>query len=175
MMGITILDIIFGVIVTLCFVRGLMRGLTGEIGGLVGLFAAFVTARHFQGALEPYVAHVLSDRNLVSAVAYGVIFAGTMIGVGLVFAVIRRFMQMTFTSWIDSVLGGVVGIGKGFLFLCIIFYLMTVFAPDVAALRTAKSTPVLRSATDQLRGFLPAMFPHNLLPHSLSSRIPGRL
>jgi membrane protein required for colicin V production len=170
MLEINLLDIAVILVLLICLLRGALRGLTGEVAGLVGLLAAFVLARQFQGALEPYLGRFIADTRIAGIVAYGVVFFATMLFVHLLFALIKQFINMAFSSWLDRLLGAFAGVGKGLLVLSVAFYLAMIFVPNAALVRTAKSTPLFYSMTDYLRNFLPSVFPHNL-----PIRIPGRI
>ena len=170
MLEINLLDVAVIIVLLICFVRGAFRGLTGEVAGLVALFAGFIMARQFQSALEPYLEGFIADPRIAGIVAYGAVFLGTMFFVHLIFMLIKQFINMVFSSWLDRLLGAFAGVGKGLLILSFAFYLAMVFVPNTTLVQTAKSTPFFYSMTDYLRNILPSVFPQNL-----PIRFPGHI
>ena len=162
MLEINLLDIGVVIILLVCLVRGLMRGLTREVGGLLGVIGGFALARYFQASLEPTMQSLFSDKDVAGIVSFLLIFLLTIVVVSLLVFALRKFMTITLTLWIDHLLGGIAGIAKALLVLTIIFYLMRGFFPTLSLIENAQATPFFNSLADYLRAFIPDVFNHRL-------------
>lgn len=163
MPDINMLDVAVAVTLLAYLIRGLMRGFTGEVAGLVGIVLAFVVARHFQSDIEPLVGKFFSDRRMTSGAAYALVFCGVLVLNTIVFALIRKFLNMTFASWIDTVAGGVTGTVKGLLLWTVLFFFALEFLSGTELVKTAKVAPFFKSMAGHLRDYLPSVFPYNLI------------
>lgn len=170
MLEINLLDIGVGVVLLIFLARGLMRGLTREVGGLVGFIGGFALARHFQAILQPSMEPLFGDKDVAGVAAFVLIFILTFILVALLVFALRRFMSITLTLWVDHFLGGIAGLAKGLLILTFLFFLAQGFLPRTQLVENAQSTPIFHSLSDYLRGFLPDAF-----TLKLPARFPIRL
>ena len=162
MLEINLLDVAVIVILLSFLARGLMRGLTREVAGLVGVVGGFALARHFQPSLEPSLRTIFADRNVAGVMAYVLIFVCSVTVVLIAAVLLRRFMSLTLTSWVDHLLGAGAGLAKGLVVLSVIFFLIQGFFPNLPLVNNAVATPFFHSMTDYLRNFLPDSFTHNL-------------
>ena len=154
--SINFLDAGLCVVFVLFTVRGLLRGMLRELAGLVGLFLGFILAGRFYPQLAPHLGSVISSPNIASTVAYALIFIGTMILVSLVAVLLHRFMTMTFTGWLDHLLGGAVGAAKGFFLCAVALAIMERLVPESPFLTESALAPHVAKATTLVRGYLPA-------------------
>ena len=137
MTSINILDLGIGVLATLFLIRGLLRGFVHEVAGLVGIFLGLFLAGRFYPQLMPQFAGVIENARWAACLSYIAIFALTLVFVAICAALIKRFMALTFTTWLDSLLGALVGFLKGVFVCAIILALMQQFVPDSPFLRHA--------------------------------------
>lgn len=138
--------------------RGLVRGLTREITGVVGVVGGLALARHFQHKVQPSMEPLFSDPDIAGIAAFALILIVALAMTSLLAAGLRKVMNTTMTSWVDHVLGGLGGLAKGVLLACLLFFMLQGFFPDLAVVREAKTTPLLHDMLDYLRNFLPAAF-----------------
>ncbi len=136
--------------------RGLMRGLVQEVAGLVGIILAFALASQFQARVQPTVTRFFGNSEWSAVIAYVLVFAAVLAVVALAAALLRKFMAVTFTSWIDRILGSVVGAAKGLIVTTVIFYLLLRFLPDAPVVKDAQTAALFKSMSEYLRNFLPA-------------------
>jgi len=153
--SINILDLGLGVLVVLFLVRGLLRGLVREVAGLVAIFLGLVLAGRFYPQLMPQFAGVIESSRWTAGLSYGAIFALTLIIVAVCTALIKRFMAMTFTAWLDNLLGALVGLLKGVFVCALLLALMQRFVPDSPFLKNA----VLPGYIDVLVAFARSLLP----------------
>ena len=162
MLEINLLDVAVVIFLLFFLGRGLMRGLTREVGGLVGIAGGLALARHFQHKVQPSMEPLFSDPNVAAVMAFVLIFVFTIVVVTFLSVALRRFMNMTMTSWIDHFLGALGGLAKGLLLASVFFFLVQGFFPDFPLVKSAQSTPFFNSMIDYLRNFLPAAFTYKL-------------
>lgn len=162
MLEINILDIAVAVVLLVFLGRGLVRGLTREVTGLLGVVGGFLLARKFQYAVQPYFEPLTDDPNISGIAAFVVILTCTMLTAALLGAALRKFMSVTLTSWVDYILGALAGFAKGLLIVCLIFFLVQGFLPELAIVKTARSTPLINALIEYIRGLLPAAFTYKL-------------
>ena len=155
MTSITILDLGLGILVVLFLVRGLLRGLVREVAGLVGIFLGLFLAGRFYPLLMPQFVGIIESSRWAAGLSYGAIFVLTLIVVAVCAAIIKRFMVLTFTAWLDNLLGALVGLLKGVLVCAIIVALMERFVPDSPFLKGA----VLPGYIDVLVAFARSLLP----------------
>ena len=108
-MNFNLLDAGFGILILLFLVRGLLRGLVQEIAGFVGIFLGFFLAGRFYPQVAPQFAGIIENPDWAAGVSYGLLFATALLLVALAAAIFRKFLNITFTSWLDYLLGAVVG------------------------------------------------------------------
>ena len=162
MLEINLLDIGVAVILLVFLGRGLMRGLTREVGGLVGVIGGFALASHFQARLQPSMETLFSNNDVAGVVAFLLIMLLTFIVVALAVFALRKFMSITLTLWIDHLLGAIAGLAKGLLVLTLVFFLIQGFFPSIRLVENAQATPLFNSLADYMRGFLPDAFTFRL-------------
>lgn len=162
MLEINLLDIGVAVVLLVFLGRGLMRGLTREVGGLVGVIGGFALASHFQARLQPFMKTLFPDKDVAGVMAFLLIFILTFIVVALAVFALRKFMSVTLTLWIDHLLGAVTGLAKGLLILTLVFFLIQGFFPNIQMVENAQATPLFQSLADYMRGFLPDVFTFRL-------------
>ena len=156
-MNFAILDIVFGSLLALFLVRGLLRGLIKEVAGLVGMLLGFFLATRFYAVVVPYTAQFINDTNAQVVVSYLAVFMGVLVAVALVAHLLQKFTELTFTSWLNHLLGGVAGAAKGGLICSLVLTLLHRFAGDSPLV----SKSFLAGHIDQIasfaKTFLPAM------------------
>lgn len=129
-MSVSVLDIGLGILILLFFVRGMLRGLINEVAGFVGILLGLFLAGRFYPQLVPQLSNMIASPKTAAGVSYAIIFIATLIVVALCATIVRRFMTLTFTTWLDSLLGAAVGTAKGIFICAIVLALMHRFAPD---------------------------------------------
>ena len=157
-MNFNLLDAGFGILILLFLVRGLLRGLVQEIAGFVGIFLGFFLAGRYYTLVTPQFKGIIDNPDWAAGAAYALIFAVVLLLVALAAAIFRKFLNLTFTSWLDYLLGAVVGAAKGLL----------VCAIGLAILkRLVPKSPFL--AQSVLAGYFSALgdFANSLLPSFL--------
>jgi uncharacterized membrane protein required for colicin V production len=156
-------DIVIGIILLFTTLRGVKRGLIGEVTGMValafgisaavaygGTFDDFVRAH---GHLGPVPAHVVG-MLLYAALAYAIVYAlGTALG---------SIARLPVLNLLNAILGAVAGFVKGAIYAWGILYVALLFplADDIRADLHRSQLVAMLEAPDgwfdtQLRGRLP--------------------
>lgn len=155
-MSFSVLDIGLGILILLFLVRGLLRGLVQEIAGFLGLFLGLFVAGRYYTQLAPQFSGIINSPKMAAGISYALIFIAVLIVVALGATVVRRFMDLTFTAWIDNILGGIIGAVKG-VFVCAIgLAIMQRFVPDSPFLKHSVLAPYIDSLIVFARSLLPA-------------------
>jgi membrane protein required for colicin V production len=149
-------DLGIGILILLFLVRGLLRGCVHEVAGLVGIFLGLFLAGRYYPLLMPQFAGVIESSRWVAGLSYGAIFILTLIFVAICAAIIKRFAALTFTAWLDSLLGALVGFLKGVFVCAIILVLMQRFVPDSPFLKEAVLPEYIDIFVSIARVLLPA-------------------
>ena len=162
MLEINLLDVGIVIILLVFLIRGFMRGLTLEVGGLLAVICGFALARHFQPSLESPIQALFPNKDIAGLAAFLLIFLLAVVAVSLLVFALRKFMTITLTSWIDRLLGGIAGIAKALLVPTVLFYLVRGFLPNLTLIENAQATPLFNSLADYLRAFIPNVFTYRL-------------
>ncbi|MCL2123997.1 MAG: CvpA family protein [Desulfovibrionaceae bacterium] len=158
MLQVNILDIGTVLLLAVFSIRGLIRGLVREIVGLAGLVLAFFIAGNFQANIQPYVAQLYDSPEWTGIIAYVFVFLSVLLCVALLAAILHKFLAVSFTHWLDHLLGAVIAFAKGVLIAAVIFYLLHRFLPKAPALVNSDCAPYFTTVIDYLHNFLPAAF-----------------
>ena len=153
-MGQDIFDLV--IIVSLVFftLRGVRAGLVGEVAGLASLVGGFWAARTFHGLVSPHLTFIAAS-GWRTPVAYAVVFAGVMFGVGLVARLLKKLVAFSFATWADRLAGGVFGLAKGVLIWALLLIVAEKLFLNDAFLRDSRVMPYFQALVRQLRAWLP--------------------
>lgn len=158
MLEINFLDIGIILFLLVFMARGFMRGLVQEVAGLVGIILAFALARRFQNQMHDILSQLFGNEEWTYLLSYTVIFILVMGGMALVATGIRRLIAITFTAWLDRILGGVLGFAKGLLLATAVFYIVRRVLPGSALIENSQLAPILDAMIRYLENFLPSSF-----------------
>lgn len=153
-MGQDIFDLV--IILTLVFftLRGAGVGLVGEVAGVVSLVGGFWAARAWHGLVSPHLAFITSEGWRTLA-AYGLVFVGVMLGVGLVARLLRKAVALSFASWADRLAGAFFGLAKGVLIWALVLIVAEKLFQNDAFMRDSRVMPYFHALVAQLRAWLP--------------------
>lgn len=146
-----------GLLVILAFtgVRGFARGLVDEVAGFIGIIAGIYLASHFYKSAMPALSGFIHDHTWQAIVAWALIFVAALFVVAFIANTMRKFFQATSTTFVNQILGCLVGLAKG-LFLCaVLLGLMDAFIPDAAVLHNSAIAPYLQKIIALIRSQLP--------------------
>ncbi|MFZ7127336.1 MAG: CvpA family protein [Desulfobacterales bacterium] len=132
------LDIIIGVILVYCLVRGIFRGLIEEVSSIIGVLGGFYGAFTYYPEAARLLGRWISNDAYANIVGFLIIFALVVILVGILGIVIKYLMNIASLGWADRILGAGAGALKGILIVSVLLVALTTFLP--------KGAPVIRES-----------------------------
>lgn len=135
------LDIILICIVAIFLIRGFFRGLVQEVMSLAAVVLAIFLASNYQHILVPHLELYINSEITVNALAYVLIFFGTIIVFWLLAKAIRTMLDISLLGWIDRLAGGVFGVIEGVLITLILLMFLQSFAPDSSWIKESQIAP----------------------------------
>ena len=116
-MPVTLLDVILGAILALCFILGFWNGLTKQLATILGIVAGVVVAArlapHFA---ETVTSKVIADPNGARIAAYLILFVGAVLVVWIAGRIVRALIKKAELGFADRVWGAGFGLLKGVVF-----------------------------------------------------------
>ncbi len=122
-------DIAIIVIVSFCLIRGLFKGLIGEVSGIIGVMAGFYGAYTYYPLITPYAKDWIETPGLRNIIAFFLLFCLILIVIGVISMLIRKFLNLVFLGWVDRTFGLIFGAAKGLLIVSVLFIMITSFVP----------------------------------------------
>jgi membrane protein required for colicin V production len=127
-------DIVVIVIVSFCLIRGLFKGLIGEVSGIIGVIAGFYGAYTYYPMIAVYAKEWIENPGIRNIIAFFVLFCAILIVVGFISMLIRKILNLVFLGWVDRTFGLVFGVAKGILIVSVLFIMITTFLPKNTSL-----------------------------------------
>jgi len=117
-------------VVWLC-IRGFMKGLIIELATLIGIVLGILAAYHFAGDMQ----NILKDfftfsERATRIVSYIIIFVIVWLLVYIIGKILEKTVDLVAMGWLNKLLGAIIGIAKGIVLVCIIFFLIEKFDPS---------------------------------------------
>jgi membrane protein required for colicin V production len=154
-------------IIILSALFSLVRGFVREMLGVAAwLGAAYAALKGYQLAV-PYVASVLSIKNLVIPVAIGIVFIVILIILSIISAWIGGMVRESALSSLDRSLGLVFGAVRGAVILSIGYILLSMFVPQSewpTPVIQARLLPLAFDGANLLAGLPPPGYQPTVLP-----------
>ena len=125
----TAADWIIVVVVLVSTVQAAASGFFQEAFGIAGLVFGYVVAAWQYHRLGAWFGNYLKSPELADSAGFIAIFLLVMILAGLAGRIARWTVKKTGLSFLDRLLGGVLGFARGCLMVAIVLMSMTVFTP----------------------------------------------
>jgi uncharacterized membrane protein required for colicin V production len=110
---VSVADIILTVIGGFFLIRGLFRGITGEVFSLAVSIGGFYCSLTFYAPFAGYLTEKLGTPHLAAtAVSMAAIFLAVFLCCSLLDKIIKKILSVTQLSWMDKICGGVSGLLK---------------------------------------------------------------
>jgi membrane protein required for colicin V production len=122
-------DVIIIVIIAFCLIRGLFKGLIGEVSGIIGVVAGFYGAYTYYPLISVHIEKWVHNPGVRNLSAFFVLFCVILIIVSFISILIRKLLNLVFLGWVDRTFGLVFGAAKGLLIVSVIFIMITHFVP----------------------------------------------
>lgn len=132
------LDIVIGVVLIYCLVRGIFRGLIEEVSSVVGVLGGFYGAFTYYPDAARLLGRWIANTAYASILGFLIIFTLVIVLVGILGIIIKYLMNIASLGWSDRILGSLIGAAKGVLIVSVLLVALTAFLP--------KGTPVLQKS-----------------------------
>ena len=149
------LDLGLLLVMLLFMLRGFFRGVVEELAGLVGVLGGLWCAGRFHMTLGAYLSPWIKDPIWAGMIAFAVIFCVTLLAVAALVSILNKFFSVTFTDWLNHLLGGVVGLAKGLVICAVIVALLQNFLADAPFVASSQVRPHISSLSRALVQMLP--------------------
>lgn len=131
-----IFDIVIAIILIFFLYRGLVKGFSGEIIGLVGLFVSTFCAWKF---LDPavdlvfrYFSHPALDRTVVALICAVAIFFVVEVIFAIIGLILSFLVRVTSLSLTDHFFGLIIGLFKTCALILFVYGIVVTFSPVIS-------------------------------------------
>ncbi|WP_457553165.1 CvpA family protein [Desulfobacula sp.] len=147
-------DIAIIVITSFFLIRGIFKGLIGELSGIIGVMAGFYGAYTYYPLIAVYAEGWIETPGIRNLMAFFFLFCAILIIVGLIAVLIRKLLRLVFLGWLDRILGLVFGAVKGILIVSVMFIMITTFLPGTSILTRSKLSPYVATVSRAMTVFV---------------------
>lgn len=141
-MAINYFDIFVIIALAFFFIKGAYSGFFEEISGIIAIILSVFLLRTYGSTVAGFIGKY-SSSSLNYPFAIIIIVVGCFVGVSLVARILSKIMQVTFTGWINRLLGAIFGIVKGLLLTGIVAFVLSWFLKDDPLVTTSETIPYL--------------------------------
>lgn len=152
-MAINYFDIFVIIVLAFFFIKGAYSGFFEEISGLVAIVLSIFVLRTYGQNVAGFIGQY-SSSSLNYPIAIVVIVVGTFLAVALVAKLLGKIMQVTFTGWINRIVGAMFGLVKGLFLVGIVAFVLSWFLKDDPLVNSSKTIPYLLDFMKQLVDFI---------------------
>jgi membrane protein required for colicin V production len=117
------------VLLGLSMLLSLWRGFIREAASLAGWIAAFIIANTFVGEMASLLSQWIVNVTGRYVAAYAMLFAGTLVLVGVLGKLGTQVVRATGLSLLDRLLGTAFGFARGIIIVLVLVYLLRQLAP----------------------------------------------
>ncbi len=148
-------DIVVIVIISFCLIRGLFKGVIGEMSGIIGVIAGFYGAYTYYPLITVYAEKWIENSGMRNLIAFFFLFCAILVMIGLISVLIRKFLKLVFLGWVDRTFGLVFGAAKGLLIVSVLFIMITTFLPKSSnVLAGSKFSPYIAKVSKAMTVFV---------------------
>jgi len=148
-------DIAVIVIIAFFLIRGLFKGLIGEMSGIIGVVAGFYGAYTYYPLIAVYAEKWVENSGFRNLIAFSLLFCVILSLVSFVSVLIRKFLKLVFLGWVDRTFGLVFGAAKGVLVVSVLFIMITTFLPkNSTVLVSSKFSPYVAEVSKVMTVFV---------------------
>jgi len=134
-------DWIIVVVILMSTVQAAASGFFQEAFGIAGLFVGYVIAAWQYHRLGLWLGNYLKSPELADSAGFLAIFLLVMMLAGIAGRVARWSIKKTGLSFLDRLLGGVLGFARGCLMVAIVLMSITSFTPAARWLTSSELAP----------------------------------
>lgn len=123
------LDIVIAVIVAYCLIRGIFRGLVGELSSIIGVLGGFYGAFTYYPEAAGLLGRWIASPTYRNILGFFAIFCAVLLLVGLAGVVLRYLLRIASLGWTDRFTGAAFGLIKAVLIASVLLVTLTAFLP----------------------------------------------
>lgn len=152
-MAINYFDVFVIIVLAFFFIKGAYSGFFEEISGLVAIVLSVILLRSYSQDVSAFIGqYTASSLNYPASIV--IIVIGTFIVVSIVARLLSKIMQVTFTGWINRLVGAAFGLVKGLFIVGIVAFVLSWFLKDDPLVNDSVTIPYLLDFMKQLVDFV---------------------
>ncbi len=163
-MGLNYIDIIILIIAAVFIFKSFRKGFTGEVFGILAIIVSFALAIKINPHIAPYINKYMQNEKLAVIVCFAGCFIILNIIIRRIGLSIKKFLEMIYLGWLDSLGGAVIGGVKAIL-ICALLLLglrMIPFGGVTGAIKKSKIAPQIEKVSGSFYSALKKGFPREL-------------
>jgi len=148
MKNISVVDSVVLILLGVFFIRSFFRGALKELISLVAIFSAYLTALSLPYVLENVVRVSFGSEWMIKMGSQTVVFIVVWVGVSLVGRLVVHLTGNSSMGIFNRLIGGSIGVGKGVIFLAVVYAVSLSLAPHLIPEEQAgnRALPYIRRA-----------------------------
>lgn len=123
-------DILIIAIVATGFLYGFFKGIISELFAIAGLIIGFLVAMRYSPLLQPSLLHFIKGETAALCLAFILLFLITAAAIITIGTLIKKAIKFIRLSWLDRLIGALVGVVKGVVVVGLISLLIITFVPE---------------------------------------------
>lgn len=123
-------DILIIGVVAAGFLYGFFKGIISELFAIAGLVAGFIVAMKYSFLIQPHLLRFVRGETAAFVVGFLLLFLLTAAAIVMVGILFKKAIKFIHLSWLDRLIGGIVGIIKGVVVVGLISLLIVALVPD---------------------------------------------
>ena len=129
-------DLAILAILCFCSIRGIFIGIIRGLFSLTGVLVGFFGASAFYREVSDSLYYWMPSASHVNLLSFLSIFLGFLFTISILGVIVNYLLNIEFLSWVKRILGAVIGIIQGILFVSVLLLTLTAFLPKGASIIT---------------------------------------
>ncbi|NLM70460.1 MAG: CvpA family protein [Synergistaceae bacterium] len=127
----SVFDIVVLLVVITLVIRGVARGLSGEVFSLLGTVGGIILAWKYSDALADILAGYWPQAGgaILSVSSMAAIYITSVVSAALMCKAVRAFLKFTSLAFVDRVLGALAGLLKGVALVLFLYVALSTYSP----------------------------------------------
>jgi membrane protein required for colicin V production len=148
-------DIAIIIIISFCLIRGVFRGILGELTSIVGVVAGFYGAYNYYKEFTPLLEKYITNQAIINVIVFFVLFSLIFASIIVIALFLEKLLKVAFLGWIDKTFGAVFGALKGLLIAAVLYIVLTNVVPQNHTLITQSTlSPYIARVSSVLTLFI---------------------
>ncbi len=152
-MAINYFDLFVIIVFAFFFIKGAFSGFFEEVSGIVAIVLSVVLLRMYGQSVAGFIGNY-SESSLNYPFAIVIIVVGSFLVVSLIVKVLSKIMQITFTGWINRLLGAVFGLVKAVFLTGIVAFVLSWFLRDDPLVSNSATIPYLLDIMGKITNYV---------------------